>query len=271
MKAFPKKRRRFNSLDDIVFEYRNKEYGCYNIRATYLHRLRLSFILVLAMFLVVTVTIYFWKINPWYEPKSKSGISFTESVEYDPDLIHMINQLSVVQPDKPIVLSETAEPENITEQVKRADYRVIEPLAEHKPVVVPVSDSSSRKLAEDLLIRHKNNLERENSSHADSISMVLEKVPQFPGGNPAIQTYFYKNQHYPENALSRGIHGSPIVSIVINKDGLVGNAKVVKGINPDLDREAIRLVKSMPRWQPAYYKGKPIACMLLMPVDFTIK
>ncbi len=271
MTAFRKKKQYLNSLDDIVFEHRNKDYGCYHIRATYRRRLGYSFVLVLFLFLAGTLTVYFWKINPWYEPLNKSDESYTDRIDYDPDLIHIINQLSVVPPDRQIVLSEMDEAVQNREQIRRVDFRMDIPKVELKPVVTPMADTSITKKADNLLLRHKENLQKQMARFADSLSFILEKVPQFPGGNAAIQSYFYKNQHYPEYTLSRGIHGSPIVSFIVSKAGIVENVRVVKGIDLQLDREAVRLVKSMPVWQPALYKGKPVACMLLLPVDFTIK
>lgn len=270
MKAMRIMRKHLTSLDDIVFEHRNKDYGCYYIRANYFRRLRLSFFIVLFAFVFTTLAIYFLEINPWFESRSKFYNTDISRVEYDPDLIHIINQLSVVRPDKPTKLILTAEPVKSDEPVERREALAEMPVALNKPFI-PLADTLHDKLAEQLIERHKQNIEKEKSSFGDSISMVLEYVPQFPGGNAAIQTYFYRNQHYPPNALSKGIHGSTIVSLLINKKGLVEKARVVKGIDPELDMEAIRLVKSMPAWQPASYKGRPIACMLIIPVAFIIK
>ena len=263
-------RKHLTSLDDIVFEHRNKDYGCYYIRANYFRRLRLSFFIVLFAFVFTTLAIYFLEINPWFESRGKFYTTDISRVEYDPDLIHIINQLSVVRPDKPTKLILTDNPVKSEEPIERREVRPVVPITLSKPVV-PLADTTHEKLAEQLIERHKQDIDKQKSSFTDSISMILDIVPQFPGGNAAIQTYFYRNQHYPLNALSKGIHGSTIVSLLINKKGLVEKARVVKGIDPELDMEAIRLVKSMPAWQPAIYKGRPIACMLILPVAFIIK
>jgi len=157
-----------------------------------------------------------------------------------------------------------------TEQLRKSNSLKVVPVKEHKPVL-PQIDTSYKKVITDLLLRHKKNILAEKSILSDTLSIVLEKAPEFPGGYMAIQYYFIKNQHYPKVALLTGISGSTIVSFVINVKGLVEDAKVVSGIDPELDMEAIRLVKAMPAWQPAIYKGKPIACMLIMPVNFSIR
>lgn len=270
MKVFRRNKQLKQTLDDIVFENRNKGYGCYYLRATYHRRLQFSFVLVLFIFLFATLLIYFWKINPIIENSDKIDNTNFESVKYNPEMIPMLIRLPEVPKENPAALIVATEPTIATEQRERPNYKRDMPLAKFKPVL-PIADTSYNKLADDLLKRHKDILTREMSVQLDSIKFILEKVPQFPGGNAAIQSYFLRNQHYPVNALLTGIQGSTIVSFVVNEKGMVEDAKVVSGIDPELDMEAIRLVKSMPHWQPAYYKGKPIACMLILPVDFAIK
>ncbi len=258
------------NLDDIVFEHRNKAYGCYHIRTTFPRRLRMSFLLVLLSFLFVTVTVYFWKINPLIEREHKLNDLSLENVEYAPEMTTLINQLSV--PPHKEILSD--KPESVEEEssapAKRMVFQVVLPIKESKPIP-PVADTSKTALIDKLLQRHIEDLKKENAWTMDTLSMILEQAPMFPGGYAAIQSYFFKNQHYPETALARSIQGSPVVSYIVTKDGLITNPKVVHGVDSDLDREAIRLVKNMPAWQPAICKGKPIACMLVLPVDFKIR
>jgi len=269
MKTFLRNKQPKQTLDDIVFENRNKGYGCYSIRNTYQRRLRFSFILVLLSFLIAILLIYVWKINPLFESSNKIDNTYFESVQYNPEMIPMLIRLPDIPKEKPVALIVTTEPTITTEEQKIPDIKVEVPLVQINPMHT-VADTSVDILAEVLSKRHKDQL-KEKSIKNDTIKLVLEKAPQFPGGNNAMQSYLDRNQRYPVNALLAGIHGSTIVSFVVNEKGIVENAKVISGINPELDMEAIRLIKSMPQWQPAYYKGKPIACMLIMPVDFIIK
>lgn len=181
----------------------------------------------------------------------------------------MLLRLPDVQKENSALMVVTTEPADITEQQETQNYKADLPQVKIIPMLNK-ADTSLNKLADILLKRHKDLL-KEKTFQTDTIRLVLEKAPQFPGGNTALQFYFYKNQQYPVNALIAGIHGSTIVSFVVNEKGMVEEPKVVSGIDPELDMEAIRLVKSMPPWQPAYYKGKPIACMLVIPVDFGIR
>lgn len=259
------------TLDDIVFEHRNKEYGCYDLRYRYQRRLRFSFLLVLTIFISITTSIYFWKINPIVQKYKYLDNSLYDTIPYHPDLMMEIIQLPENQLTKPTPPKLVEEPD-ISKQLLRKEVSMEPevPRAKYKPVL-PVPDTSLNKLADNLLRRHKNNIENGKCSSKDSIMMVLEKVPQFPGGGAAIQSYLYNNQQYPISALSKGIQGRTIVSFIVNEAGIIENAKIVSGIYPEIDLEALRLVSAMPRWQPAYYKGKPISCKLIMPIDFAIR
>jgi TonB family protein len=269
MTAMPDKKRP-KTLDDIVFEHRNKGYGSYFIRHTYRRRLLFSFALILSAFLVTTFIYYFVVINPLNEDFDRFENSFTEVVEYNPEMIPIIIQLPPIPKIKNVPLVIANDQNKILEQYLQNSVKPEVSLVKLKPVL-PLMDTMHKQLAEDLLKRHKDYVAKEQESLTDTITIILEKAPQFPGGTVGIQTYFNKNRHYPVNALLKGIQGSTIVSFVVNEKGMIENAQVVSGINPELDMEAIRLIRSMPMWLPAVYKGKPISCMLVMPVDFTIR
>jgi TonB family protein len=193
-----------------------------------------------------------------------------ETVQYNPELIPIIMQLPDIPLDKQTSNIELSEKNSSNVEYDRSNNKPNVPVVEYKPIL-PMVDTSRNQLINELLKRHKSNLTNEKPQLNDSIQIILEKAPLFPGGYAAVQSYFYKNQHYPPGALLTGIQGSTIVSFVVNAKGLVEDVKVVSGVDPELDMEAVRLVKTMPPWQPAIYKGKPIACMLIMPVNFTIR
>lgn len=106
------------------------------------------------------------------------------------------------------------------------------------------------------------------SSPADE----LQALPQFPGGQPAVEQYIKANLKYPEQAKKEKIQGRVGVRFVINKDGSVGEAKVMKGIGGGCDEEALRLIKNMPKWNPGINKmGLPVKTVYALPVNFSLK
>ena len=265
-----KKEQVFPSYNDIVFEHRNKDYGGYQIRSTYQYSLKLSFFIVLIFILVATIIVYFWKINPILEWSEKGANNTFKSVEYTHERLPLPNQVPFLNTNKTPTVKTLAKDINAVKPIAKSEIHYKAQSKEYKPIN-PEIDTSQKKLLADLVLRHKNNVQKEKLIHEDSILLVLEKLPQFPGGLPAVQSYFNRKQHYPMNALLKGVQGSVLISFVVNKQGGVEMAKVAEGVDPELDWEAVRLVNTMPQWQPGYYRGKPIACMVIMPVDFRIK
>lgn len=100
---------------------------------------------------------------------------------------------------------------------------------------------------------------------------VVGEMPEYPGGPSAMFEYLSKNIQYPEGAKKEGIQGRVIVTIIIEKDGSITDAKVVKSLAPSLDREAQRLVESMPNWIPGKQNGEPVRVKYTVPVTFRLQ
>ena len=104
----------------------------------------------------------------------------------------------------------------------------------------------------------------------DSIYNTCEVMPQFPGGEQAMMKFVSSNVHYPEEAKEKGIEGRVFVGFVVEKDGSVSEVKVLKGIGKLCDEEAVRVVKSMPKWKPGRQDGKPVRVHYNMPFNFKL-
>ena len=100
---------------------------------------------------------------------------------------------------------------------------------------------------------------------------VVEQMPEFPdGGMPALMEYFVKNIKYPEAAMKKGTQGRVTVQFVVEKDGSIANAKVLRGIDPELDKEAVRVISMMPKWKPGMQKGQAVNVKYTVPVMFRL-
>lgn len=106
----------------------------------------------------------------------------------------------------------------------------------------------------------------EADSTQDSPYLAIEYMPRFPGGD--VTKWLAKNTKYPEAALERGAEGKVFVQFTIEKDGRVSNVKVLRPVDPDLDREAVRVVSSMPRWKPGRQRGKFVRVSYTVPINF---
>ena len=104
----------------------------------------------------------------------------------------------------------------------------------------------------------------------EEIFVAVEQQAEFPGGLPALMKWLGNNIRYPEAAQQNDIQGRVIVKFVVEKDGSIGAADIVKGVDKDLDREAIRVVKKMPKWQPGKNNGVAVRSYFTLPVVFKL-
>ena len=95
-----------------------------------------------------------------------------------------------------------------------------------------------------------------------------EVMASFPGGNAAMANWLSLNVRYPESARKNNISGRVLVQFVVEKNGRVSDVKVVRGVDPALDNEAVRVVKAMPKWTPAQHKGKAVRSQFTLPINF---
>lgn len=94
--------------------------------------------------------------------------------------------------------------------------------------------------------------------------------PQYPGGDAALKEYLSSNMKYPQSAIDNGIEGVVEVAFTVKADGSIGSIKIVRMVDPDLESEAIRLVKGMPAWTPADKNGQPVDAQTQVEVDFEL-
>ena len=95
-------------------------------------------------------------------------------------------------------------------------------------------------------------------------------VPEYPGGDDAMNQYFTTNLKYPATARANGIEGVVDVAFTVKADGSIGAIKIVRMVDPDLEQEAIRLVKGMPAWTPADKNGQPVDAQTQVQITFTL-
>ena len=110
----------------------------------------------------------------------------------------------------------------------------------------------------------------EQDSNSEQIFYEAEQDPQFPGGLPGLMNFINDNLRYPAYAKANDIQGRVVVQFVVKKDGSIGQVKVVRKKNPDLDAEAVRVVKTLPKFIPGKMNGKPVNVWFTLPVTFKI-
>ena len=98
----------------------------------------------------------------------------------------------------------------------------------------------------------------------------VEKRAQFPGGTKKLTEYLRNNLKYPEAAIDLAVEGTVLVSFIVRKDGSIDDVQAVRSVDPLLDKEAIRVVKSMPKWIPAQLNGKDVSSLFRLPISFKL-
>jgi protein TonB len=105
----------------------------------------------------------------------------------------------------------------------------------------------------------------------EQIFLVVENMPEFPGGDAAMYKFLSKNIKYPRMAKESGISGRVFLTFVVERDGSVTDVKILRGIGGGCDEEAVRVIKKMPRWSPGKQRGKPVRVQFQMPIKFTLQ
>jgi protein TonB len=106
----------------------------------------------------------------------------------------------------------------------------------------------------------------------EEVFIIVEEMPEFlDGGEAGLRAWIAKAIEYPVIAQENGIQGKVYVTFVVDKDGSVSDAKVIRGVDPSLDKEALRVVNSLPKWKPGKQRGKPVRVSYTVPISFVLQ
>ncbi|MEI8049093.1 MAG: TonB family protein [Bacteroidota bacterium] len=246
------------TLDDIAFEGRNRDYGAYFIRKTYQGRLLRSFAYSLGFFLLILLF---------------AGRIFrqqTAEYYYNPLLDSQVVGVNLSNNPNPVVsmeqsggasLSVSPVPGSIVD-----DAEVSENKQEPQDPKSGGSDSTGTN-GKNSGEKGTGNSIAESGGVDGEIYGSADLNPQFPGGIKAMQEFIKLNLQYPEIARKSNIRGTILIYVVVRRDGTLTDIKVVQGLQPDLDAEALRVVSSMPQWKPAMRAGFPVNVRCVVPIS----
>ena len=114
-------------------------------------------------------------------------------------------------------------------------------------------------------------VDEDTLENGEQVFRVVEVMPKFPGGDAELLKFIAKNVKYPQESQNKGEQGRVICSFVVTKDGTLTNYKVIRGISPALDQEAVRVLQMMPRWTPGTQRGEPVAVKYTVPITFKLQ
>lgn len=246
-------------FDEIVFEKRNKEYGAYILRRTYRRNVTIAVI-----FAVIIATLGI--ILPYLRIKSKEAGS-ENKVRIVQNLV-----LSNIDPNlEKISIPETPKPR--VDMIQQAKY--IPPV-----VVDSVTQEDFKFLTSDEAQDIVQNQEITDIPADVPEEIVEEKepepfykveeMPMFPGGDEALLKYVYDNVVYPQIAIENNIQGRVTVKFCVTSTGGVNQISILKGVDPEIDKEVVRVVSSVPPFKPGKQGGKPVPVWYVLPVTFKL-
>ena len=125
--------------------------------------------------------------------------------------------------------------------------------------------------AKELLEEVEEEIQSLSASSSGQVYDIVEQMPSFPGGQSALFQYLSKNIQYPEICEKKGIQGRVICSCVVDTDGSITDVQVKQSVDPNLDREAVRVIQSMPKWNPGKENGLPVRVRYNLPITFSLK
>lgn len=185
--------------------------------------------------------------------KNTAGFGELEDVDFEDEIIPITRQQEITPPPPPEV-PKIAEVINIVEDDVEIDDEL---------------DIADVEADQDTEVAIVEMTEEEEEEEAE-VFFIVENMPEFPGGDVALRTYIAQNVKYPEIAKENGLSGKVFVQFVINQKGEVENVKIARGVDPALDKEAIRVVQGLPKWKPGSQRGKPVRVSYTVPINFQL-
>ncbi len=272
---------------DLVFEGRNKDFGAYQLRLNTKPRHLKAFILTLIGFIAIIAIGIVWSLGAAYiaeqqaikDQQDQELVAMAQQAEEKEEEPEEENQR--VEEQKPEVLPEEVlntikvtqiaivEDSQVKEQIKSQDELKQTETAFGQTNFDQGTDDRNvvREHKDEIVVEEK----KPEPEKKEEIFKAVEQMPQFPGGDAALAKYLSSHIQYPSMAQENNIQGRVIVQFVVQKDGSIGQVKVVRSVDRDLDKEAIRVCKGLPKFVPGKNNGQPVAVWYTLPISFKLQ
>jgi len=258
-----------NEWCELVFDAKNHEYGAYELRQNSSKRhFKAMLIAIIVFVLMVSAPILLRKIMP-------------KAVEKDVS-VRTLTDIKIEKPKEDEILKELPPPPPPVRNTIKFIPPVIKPdelvAEEEQPALVKevieskqaVSNVTFDKGTDDVAAPVAT-VNTQITEETDVPFVIVEQMPQFPGGEGEMMKFIRKNLQYPTLAQENGISGTVIVNFVVDRDGKITLIKVIRGIGGGCDEEAIRVLKKMPAWNPGKQGGKAVLVSFTMPVKYVLQ
>ena len=272
---------------DLVFEGKNKDFGAYVIRTESTKRHNMAFFwTIIGAIAVAALAFGLVKANQILEERRLANQQDQTEIFMDlsAEEPEAEPEQQRVEPEKPEVL-----PEEVLKSVKVTELQIVEDDKVKKEDEIKTQDelketetafgqkdnekgtedrNVTRTLKEEVVVEKPVEKKEEKK---EEIFRSVEQMPQFPGGEAALMKYLQSHINYPPMAAENNVQGRVVVQFVVDKTGKVGVVKVVRSVDKDLDKEAVRVCKSLPKFTPGRQNGQAVSVWYTLPVTFKLQ
>ena len=267
-----------NEWTDLVFEGRNQAYGAYKLRKGTTKRNIWSIIIVALASVLLFLGLQLQKMA-----QANKTVENTQAVE----LAKLQEKKKEAKVEKKEIIK--TEPEKVVEQVKSSVkftapvIKKDEEVKEEDEIKLDEVEKSDKDVGafnvqgndevggEVLKAKEEIKAPEPPKVEEEKVFDVVEQMPSFPGGNTALMKFLNENIHYPVVAQENGVQGRVVVSFVVERDGHITDVQIARSVDPSLDKEAQRVVKSMPKWIPGKQNGSAVRVKFNVPVSFRLQ
>ncbi len=270
---------------DLVFEGKNKDFGAYVIRTESSKRHNQAVLWTLIGSIIFGLFVFgYTKANQYFEERKLIGSNEQENVIVDmpPKAEEPVQER--LEQEKPVAL-----PEEVLNTIKVTELAIVEDDEVNKEDEIKTQQEQLESLHsagsvdfdqgtdnKAVIREFKNEVVVEEKVEkpkevVEEVFTVVEQMPQFPGGEAALMKYLQSHINYPPMAAENNVQGKVVVQFVVDKTGRVGEVKVVRSVDKDLDREAARVCKSLPKFTPGRQNGHPVSVWYTLPVFFKLQ
>jgi periplasmic protein TonB len=250
---------RVPDFDDIVFRIRNKEYGAFVLRKKYNRNIIISLFIGSAIMSMIILT-------PFLNYKN---------MKTQPDTVERKVEITIQKLDQPVekVAPPPQMPGNIIQQAKYVPPVVVDSVKIYDTVQLMTTDAimARVKIGEVGEILKETKEELQENADENEPFFTVQEMPEPPGGEKGLYKFIADNIRYPRIAMENNIMGKVYVRFCVTSKGAIDQVSVIKGIDPDLDAEAIRVVKIFPAFKPGKQNGKPVSVWYTVYINFKLQ
>ena len=271
---------------DLVFEGKNKDFGAYVIRteSTKRHNLAVLWALIGAV-AVAALSFGLVKANQYLEERRLAALQDQKTyiVDFTPETEEQQPEQQIIEPEEPEVLEDVLSSVKVTE-LQIVDDDKVRP--EDEILTQEEIEETNKAFGQTNVDNGQDERDKFQTAVTDvvvekpvekpkeAVAQVfrsVEQMPQFPGGEAALMKYLQSHINYPPMAVENGVQGRVVVQFVVDKTGKVGEVVVVRNVDKDLDKEAVRVCKSLPKFTPGRQNGQAVSVWYTLPVTFKLQ